>query len=87
MLLIRVNSFGFAYLKELSGEGCFRLCSPRGIGNLGPYFGILTALFTVRVKDKRKAEMLEKTVYPMSDLKFPLKDLFMWENYAKEGSV
>lgn len=31
--------------------------------------------------------LLEKTVYAVSELKFPLRDLFTWENYAKEGSV
>lgn len=71
------------YLKELSGEGPFRLCSSRRIRNLSRYFGTLTAPFTVRVKDKRKAEMLEKTVYPMPDLKFSLKGLFMWEKLCQ----
>jgi len=42
----------FAYLKDLSEAGCSGLGSPRGIRNLSHYFGVLTALFTVREKLK-----------------------------------
>lgn len=46
-----------------SGEGCLRLCPPRGIGNLSHYFWYYQ-LFSL--DDERRAKMLKKTVYPVS---------------------
>lgn len=65
-----------------SGEGYFRLCPPRGIGNLSHYLGTICPFYWM-MREKLKCWRRFYILY----LRFSLKDLFMWENCAKEGSI